>query len=74
MAAIREKFSIGGSGLAEPEVWHVKISKVEQADGKGWGSRGRKALKVRKRRLERRRANADPECQPAYTKYKGWYT
>lgn len=52
----------------------MKMNKVEQADGKGWGARGRAYLKKRKRRLERRRANADPECQPAYTKYKGWLT
>lgn len=52
----------------------ARVSKVEQADGKGQGYRGRKYLKVRKARLERRRAKADPDCQPAYTKYKGWYT
>jgi len=52
----------------------MKISKVEQADGKGWNDRRRKWLKVRKRRLERRRAKHEPDCQPAYTKYKGWNT
>lgn len=52
----------------------MRIAKVAQADGKGWGSRARKFLKVRKCRLERRRAKADPEAQPAYTRYAGWYT
>ena len=49
-----------------------KLNKVEQADGKGWGDRGRRYLKKRKARLERRRANIDPETQPAYTRFKGW--
>lgn len=52
----------------------MRIAKVEQADGKGWGIRARKWLKVRKHRLERRRANKDPECQTAYTRYSGWMT
>ena len=49
-----------------------KLNKVEQADGRGWGDRGRRYLKKRKARLERRRANIDPETQPAYTRFKGW--
>jgi len=56
-----------------------KIAKVEQADAKGpdWRNRGRtyhRFLKRRKVRLERRRANAMPDCQPAYGKYRGWET
>ena len=58
-----------------------KIAKVEQADAKGpdWnkGRIGRtyhRFLKRRKVRLERRRANAMPDCQPAYGKYRGWET
>jgi hypothetical protein len=52
----------------------MKVSKVIQADGKGQGIRCRKYWKQRKHRLERRRAKADPETQPAYTKYKGYLT
>jgi len=52
----------------------MRINKCEQADGKNQNRRGRKYLKTRKHRLERRRANADPETQPAYTKYAGWLT
>ena len=51
-----------------------KIAKVNQADGKGYNIRERKRLKQRKHRLERRRANFDPETQPAYNKYRGWMT
>lgn len=56
-----------------------RINKVMQADAKGplWnhGHRGyHRFLKRRKVRLERRRANADPECQPAYGKYAGYET
>lgn len=32
-----------------------KLNKVQQADGKGWGDRGRKYLKKWKAPLERRR-------------------
>lgn len=44
----------------------------EKADGKGWGIRIRAYVKRRKRRLERRKAKLAPDCQPTYTKYRGW--
>lgn len=48
---------------------------VEQADGKSKRANGyHKHLKRQKVKAERRRAKADPECQPAYRKYKGWET
>lgn len=51
----------------------MKIKFVEQADGKSKRSNMyHSLLKRQKARAERRRAKADPECQPAYRKYKGW--
>lgn len=56
----------------------MKISKVEKADLNTFGptsrrnAKGRKFLKSRKVRAERRRANAEPETQPGYGKYRGW--
>jgi hypothetical protein len=50
----------------------------EKADLKAcWGKRNRrgnyhKFIKKLKNKLERHRANADPECQPAYGRYRGW--
>ena len=32
----------------------------------------RKFFKIAKRRAERRRSKANPECQPKYGKYSGW--
>lgn len=52
----------------------MRINKVEQADGKGWGLRSRKYLKTRKHRVERRRAKIDPETPPNYTRYRGYLT
>lgn len=53
----------------------MKLNKCEQADGLSKRGKGyHQFLKKRKRRLERRRANVDPETQPAYRKYKGWET
>lgn len=45
---------------------------IHQADGKGWGRRGRKPLKRRMHRRERRKAKRDPECQPMYKAYRGY--
>ena len=44
---------------------------VEQADGYS-GRKYHKFLKVRKRRVERRRAKGNPECPPQYGKYRGY--
>jgi hypothetical protein len=46
----------------------------EQADGKGKAGRHayHKHLKKGKVRKERRKANKDPEAQPAYKKFKGY--
>lgn len=44
----------------------------EQADGNGYGMRSRTWLKRLKRRTERRRAKSNPECQPMYTRYRGY--
>lgn len=48
-----------------------------KADAKGpeWGKGHRgfhRFIKRRKIRIERRRAKAEPECQPAYGRYSGW--
>ena len=49
---------------------------LEKADGKGidnkHGRNYHRHLKLSKRRLERRRAKQQPECQPAYGAYRGW--
>lgn len=56
----------------------MKINKggcCEQADLKQSSKNAyHKFLKRRKNRLERRKANIDPECVPGYGKYKGWET
>ena len=45
-----------------------------QADGKGWGIKGRAYEKRRKNRNERHRAKQNPACQPGYGRYRGWLT
>lgn len=45
--------------------------KIEQADGYS-GSGWHRFLKVKKRRLERRRAKRNPECVATYGKYRGY--
>lgn len=47
---------------------------VEQADGRGTGSRARKVVKRRHRRAERRKAKQNPETPPKYKKYDGYLT
>lgn len=44
---------------------------TEQQDGPS-GGQYRKHMKKRKRRIERRRAKVDPECEPGYGKYWGY--
>jgi hypothetical protein len=57
-----------------------RIGKVEQADGRSGGGRQSRAggyhklLKRLKARMERRRAAQDPECLPAYNRYRGYET
>lgn len=47
--------------------------KVAQADWHGTrASSYHQFLKRRKRRLERHKANLDPEAPATYTKYSGW--
>lgn len=53
------------------------MANTEQADAKG--CRGHKSsksyhkfIKTRKNKLERHRANRNPETQPTYGKYQGW--
>lgn len=48
-----------------------KATAVEQADGYS-GSKYHRLLKRVKRRKERRRAKADPECLPGYGRYYGY--
>jgi len=48
-----------------------KVASVEQADGYCHGKYHRH-LKVSKRRIERRRAKRNPECQPGYGRYNGY--
>lgn len=53
----------------------MRVRLEEQADGKSKRGNGyHQYLKRSKHRAERRRAKADPECQPAYGKYAGWET
>jgi len=47
--------------------------KGEQADGASGGHYHR-FLKKYKLRIERRRAKRNPECLPAYRKYRGYET
>jgi hypothetical protein len=51
-----------------------EVRLFEQADGKGKAGRHayHKHLKKGKVRKERRKANKDPEAQPAYKKFKGY--
>ena len=51
----------------------LKKASVEQADGHS-GTAYHRYLKKHKNRIERRKANADPESPPAYGKYKGYET
>lgn len=46
----------------------------EKQDNQGWkrSSRLWKWYRQKKHRIERRRAKANPECHPLYTKYRGW--
>jgi hypothetical protein len=53
------------------------MNKTEKADLNKLGkrrdrSKNRRELKKRKTRLERRAANAKPDTQPGYGKYRGW--
>ena len=53
------------------------IKAVEKADLNKFGKRrdrfkGRRYLKKRKTRMERREANRDPETLPTYGRYRGW--
>ena len=53
----------------------MEAMNTEQADGKSKRGDGyHQFLKIRKRRIERRRAKRDPGCQPLYGKYEGWET
>ncbi len=52
-----------------------KQVKIEQADGSSSRKGGYHAsLKKVKNRVERRRAKYDPECLPAYRRYRGYET
>jgi hypothetical protein len=45
----------------------------EQADGKSRrAGGGHQFIKRKKRRIERRKAKANPEAAPTYGKYRGW--
>lgn len=51
----------------------LRLGRGEQADFRHARANSyHKFIKVQKRRSERRRSKVDPECPPAYTKYKGW--
>jgi hypothetical protein len=51
------------------------MSNTEQADGRSRRKGDYHAfLKRRKNRLERRKANKTPDCQPTYRRYAGWET
>jgi hypothetical protein len=51
------------------------MNNTEQADGKGKRSDSyHQFIKRKKRRLERRKANRDPETPPTYGKYSGYET
>ena len=51
------------------------MSNCEQADGKSKRGNGyHQFLKRRKNRIERRKANRNPESPPAYNRYAGWET
>jgi hypothetical protein len=41
-------------------------------DGSHRKSRYREYLKKSKKRMERRKAKLDPECQATYNKFQGW--
>jgi len=45
-------------------------AKIERADGRSGPYH--RYLKRAKARLERRRANRNPECLPGYRKHSGW--
>jgi hypothetical protein len=51
----------------------MRMRLVEQADGYS-GKNHHRFLKKLKLRIERRRAKRNPECQPAYRKYRGLST
>jgi hypothetical protein len=51
------------------------MSNCEQADGKSKRRSGyHQFLKRKKRRAERKKAKANPDCQPAYGRYDGYET
>jgi len=53
----------------------MKIAQVEQADGHSkHGGAYHQFIKRRKRRNERRRAKQDPECLPAYNRFRRYET
>lgn len=52
-----------------------RIPSIEKADGRSKrGDAYHQFLKRRKNRSERRRARENPECIPAYGRYKGYET
>lgn len=53
----------------------MRLPTIEKADGRSKrGDAYHQFLKRRKNRSERRRARENPECIPAYGRYKGWET